>query len=125
MELGDEVWVRHPTELWIRGTILKKQTAPDWSLTIGLVNGEKKRVRTEGFVQTDDVKLCNVVKDEADAAADAAAGGEGGSGGTVSTGGKGKERDSRDVARSSGIGKFIRWPAWPRKIARPRPSPIA
>jgi myosin-5 len=108
MELGDEVWVRHPTELWIRGTILKKQAAPDWALTIGLVNGEKKRVRTEGFVQTDDVKLCNVVKDEAASAAAAAgdddgmataavaasaAGGGGGGGG----GGKRKERDAKEV----------------------------
>ena len=107
MELGDEVWVRHPTELWIRGTILKKQAAPDWALTIGLVNGEKKRVRTEGFVQTEDVKLCNVVKDEvasaaaaagddhgtatAAVAASAAAGGGGGGGG------KRKERDAKEV----------------------------
>ena len=62
MELGDEVWVRHPTELWVRGTILRKQQA-EWTLTIGLHNGEKKRVRIEGFVQTADVKLCNVAKD--------------------------------------------------------------
>jgi myosin-5 len=60
--VDDEVWVRHPREAWLKARILAKDSATG-TLSVQLSNGEKQDLKTEGFRETDDLKLTNVVRD--------------------------------------------------------------
>ena len=62
MQEGDQVWVRHDSEVWARGSIATKSESGDFVVEVKLVNGEVQTHVATGFTETDSLKLCNVKK---------------------------------------------------------------
>ena len=61
MEEGCEVWLRDSEHAWIRAKILSKEA--DFTLHLQTSDGRQQQVRCCDFKETDDIKLCNTVRD--------------------------------------------------------------
>jgi myosin-5 len=62
MEDGCEVWLRDTERAWVRAKILSKD-AHSFMLHLQITGGRKHNVQCPDFKETDDIKLCNVVRD--------------------------------------------------------------
>lgn len=56
------MWLRDAEQAWIRAKILSKEAA-DFTLHLQTSGGRKQKVQCHDFKETDDIKLCNVVRD--------------------------------------------------------------
>lgn len=56
------MWLRDPVHAWVKAKIVGKD-AQDFSLHLQTSTGGKQKVQCHDFRETDDIKLCNVVRD--------------------------------------------------------------